>query len=72
MLCFKKMELMMEYNEAVAAYSGTVSVWVAKANAGKGSKELQSLHAEVEKARYAVEDARHEFESHIAHHGCKG
>jgi hypothetical protein len=61
---------MMKYSKALRAHANAVSVWVAKANAGGGSKELQSLQEAAREARYAAEEAQHKLETHTAYLGC--
>jgi hypothetical protein len=68
--CFEKNQLMLKYSKALRTHGDAVSLWVAKANAGGGNKEVQSLQEAAKEARYAAEDARHELESHIDQHGC--
>jgi hypothetical protein len=70
MPCPKKLQLTMNHTAAADVYSDAVKVWIAKVNAGGGRKELHSLHAIAKEAHYSAEDARHELETHTAHHGC--
>jgi hypothetical protein len=61
----------MHHCAAADAYADAVSLWVAKAIVGAGSREeLHALRVVAKEARDASVYARHELEAHTHDHGC--